>query len=309
MKKIILAPNETIALDKLKYPMYASPKYDGHRLIIMNGKMFSRNGKPQPNKELPIYLSSLLKWSLEEKLVIDGELYVHKMPFNELQSMLRKEDSKLNNKLQYYIFDILTTEEWENNTEPKFDERYKRYLKLVKTKKSFNGVVFPVPQVLVLSPKEASDFFNKSLKDDYEGMMLRNPVGFYKHGRCTIREQNLLKFKEWVTVDAVITGFTAKQKMKQDVKYGPRTRDIFGSLKRSGKQADFEEVEEIGSAEVELPDGLQTNVNFAKEFGRLISWDNKEEFIGKHVEIKYMKVGTKDKPRFGLITRMRPELD
>ena len=309
MKKIILAPNESIHLDSefIHYPMYASPKYDGHRLIILSGNMFSRNGKPQPNINLPNYLKNILDWGRKQQMVIDGELYAHNLSFNELQSMLRRKDALLVPQLRYHVFDMLTQVEWDNGTEMPFDKRYNRYA--IQLIKNCLAPTLPVKQILVENSEKAASFFEQSLQDGYEGMMLRSPNGIYKHGRCTLQEGNLLKFKEWVTVDAVIIGFTQRRKMLDKVRLGVRTRNVFGSLERSHHQEDFEETEEIGCVEVELPDGTHSGVNFAKEFDDEINWKNHKKYIGKHVEIRYMKVGMKDRPRFGLITRTRPELD
>ena len=41
-----------VDLNKLEFPVYASTKLDGVRAIVNNGIVYSRTGKPIPNKEV-----------------------------------------------------------------------------------------------------------------------------------------------------------------------------------------------------------------------------------------------------------------
>ena len=66
----MIKPMLGIAVDttKLVFPIYASPKLDGIRVIIKDNQVLSRNGKTIPN----IFVQSLLK----SYHGLDGELIV-----------------------------------------------------------------------------------------------------------------------------------------------------------------------------------------------------------------------------------------
>ncbi|MDR1270874.1 MAG: hypothetical protein LBK82_15270 [Planctomycetaceae bacterium] len=75
---------------------------------------------------------------------------------------------------------------------------------------------------------------------------------------------------------------------------------------------------EVGSAEIELiddavlPKGTRCFVGFTEEAYSLrksITWENRDSFIGNHVEIIFQEHGAKDKPRMGRIVRTRPDRD
>ena len=48
----MLGTNAPKDLSTLHYPMYLSPKLDGVRAIVKNGVVYSRSGKPIPNKNV-----------------------------------------------------------------------------------------------------------------------------------------------------------------------------------------------------------------------------------------------------------------
>ena len=47
----------------------------------------------------------------------------------------------------------------------------------------------------------------KNLDDGYEGLMLRAPDGPYKFGRSTVKENTLLKVKNFLDDEAEVIGF------------------------------------------------------------------------------------------------------
>ena len=57
-------------LDKIKFPVWASPKFDGIRGIIKDGVVLSNTLIPIPNK----YIQECLGWSIYNGF--DGELFV-----------------------------------------------------------------------------------------------------------------------------------------------------------------------------------------------------------------------------------------
>ena len=89
IKRPILAEKiEPSELENLKYPVLVSPKLDGIRCLIVDGKALSRSFKPIPN----LFIQSLL--SKQEFNGLDGELVLEGKTFNETQSIVMSESSE-----------------------------------------------------------------------------------------------------------------------------------------------------------------------------------------------------------------------
>lgn len=311
-RSVMLAPNQAVPWDSrfIAYPMYASCKYDGNRLLIKNGEILSRTLKPWANKFLPNHLKDLVNLSQEHKLVFDAEFYSHKITFQEIQSVVRSFHSPIPIHMNAYVFDMLTLDEWETGTEPIFSKRIDRLNEFLKTFSPDQTI--RVEQILVNSPQEAKEIYGEMLAEGYEGVMLRHPKSKYRHGRATLNQGDIFKFKEFVTVDAKIIGYEQKRRMKPEFQTGDRTRDVMGYLERSHKQEHYEYVEEIGSVRLSTIEGKEFGAGFSKGFDPKQynwNWNTRHSFIGKMVEVRYMSIGMKDLPRMGGILRFRPDLD
>ena len=67
-----------------------------------------------------------------------------------------------------------------------------------------------------------------ALDDGFEGLMCRDPVGFYKHGRSTEKEGGLMKLKPWHDAEAVIISME-----EQLHNANPEKKNEIGYMKRS----------------------------------------------------------------------------
>jgi hypothetical protein len=208
----------------------------------------------------------------------------------------------------YYVFDMMCEEDWNNGTEQTFVTRYLSYSQLLQ------GIphVHPVEQHRILNSGEAESFFNQQIALGQEGMILRQLHAKYKHGRCTENQDGMWKFKEFKTEDAKIIDVEEQMRLKPGVE---RTRNEIGHLERRFEQDLYEPAGLVGSFVVER-DGERFGVKPGKGHTHYIrtSWwqdfiQDKNEFIGKHIEFKYMPHGTKDAPRIGSLVRFRPDLD
>ena len=242
--------------------------------------------------------------------VIDGESWSPSIPFEELGGIMRawKNPKEIPADLALNVFDILTLEQWNNGGEPVFSERVKIYTDLLK-KKSPNNCNIIVQQSLK-DIADAQKFYDKCVEKGHEGMMLRDPDGRYKHGRCTLNEYNIIKLKQWITTDVWIVDYEQATKMKEEYANSDRGKDETGHSKRSRTKENYELVDAIGSIIVEDEDGVKSGVHFSKEYnGPEVTWANRKKFIGKMVEVRSMKVGVKDGLRLGGITRFREDKD
>lgn len=307
----MLAPNESINFSSsyLKFPLLASVKFDGNRLLVINGKLYSRSMKIQPNTFLNHHLRHLTELSRDKALVFDCELYSEEMTFPQLQSIVRAHSRIIPNHVKARVFDCMSIFEWETvQISPSFKERVDKYTELL-SKLPPEAAVKAVYQRKLDCPEDAKEMYQEALRTGFEGLMLRDPRSRYKHGRATLLEGTIFKFKEFVTIDAKITGFTQAKRMKKEYQDSDREEDELGHTKRTHKIENYEYIEAIGSTEVQLPDGTFVGVGCARGFELPYGWHSRDKMLGKMVEIRYMEHGAKDKPRMGAITRFRPDLD
>lgn len=182
---------------KLKYPLFASPKLDGLRMVavIKNGKasLWSRTRK------LITSMGHIVK-ELEENfpnqdLILDGEAFNndYKSDFESIVSKVRKDNAEEGAEtIQYHIFDIV-------NDKP-FTERYQQLTEMFNTHQ-FKYLVL-VKNEIINSEEEVAEFFQKCRKDGQEGCMLRNANGLYVNKRSA----DLIKVKEMRDAEFKIIG-------------------------------------------------------------------------------------------------------
>jgi len=311
-RQLMCAPNEQVGFKDLTYPVMASLKMDGQRIICGNrdihSKKYKRCGTAVHKK-----FHKFLTFAHEHQLVFDAELYSDTLTFSELMSELAPKKHTLHPDIYIQVFDMIPMAAWNaGKGSAPFEERYEAYMKVIQENNYFNKTVFPVTHSSFAGHFVLESFFQTALEQGYEGLITRSPTSPYKHGRATLNEEYMHKFKEWITIDAKIVGYEQSTKMLDDVKGGERTRDATGMLERSHKKETRELVEGIGSVKLISDDGIRFKATRAKdaEFPlEFINWENKDEFIGKYVEAKFQGHGTKDRPRFARITRFRPDKD
>jgi len=175
-------------------PFGVSPKLDGIRAIAVydNGvQLISRTGKKfKWLDHIKRKLEPILK---NTNIIIDGELYNHKMSFNELSGIVRSSKTKPTNDthIEYWAFDLISKEP---------------YRERVHTLQNFLPSEWPI-QVLTYESSTHADIQNlhsRYLEQGYEGLIIRNLDAPYE---CGVRSRHLLKYKEFEDEEFVIVGF------------------------------------------------------------------------------------------------------
>lgn len=305
---VMKAPSRIFPFDyeKIRYPQYASIKFDGFRLLNLCGTSFlSPALKPFPNVNLHLKFKDFWKLCEEDRLVTDGEIWSPELTFNQLQSIIRSKYEPIPDSVGYYVFDLIGEDAW-NGIEPVPIYVIRNYHVEVLT--GFFGI-HPVPQTNVANATEAQTMFDKAIDDGQEGIILRDPCWGYKHNRCTPNENGMWKFKQFETHDAVIVGVNQMQTLKGDV---PRSWcPIRRVTERVYTQDSYEPSPAVGSFTV-LYHGQEVNITPGRGFtlnDRRTWWQeyvaNPNHFIGTFIEFKYMPHGTKDHPRMGSLVRFR----
>lgn len=267
---------------KLRFPILASPKYDGIRGLVTDGQLVSRTLKPIPNRHIRETLSlHILKG-------FDGEL-ISGDSFQETTGNVMRHDGEP--VFTYFVFDDFS------DPSLGFAERLGnlrvRLSKIFMQSNHLPMCIEEAPVYECADWEEVSRLFDGMLRDGFEGLMLRDPEGVYKFGRSTEREGILLKLKQFKDDEAAIVGFVELQHNGNEAK-----KDAFGRTKRSSSKAGKRGAGTLGAL-----------VMFHDEFGqfeigtgfsakqRQDIWDNRPDYLGKLAKFRYQPDGMKDKPR------------
>jgi DNA ligase-1 len=313
------APNEETNLDEIKYPLLASYKLDGLRDIYKQGQMLTCSLKKFPNKQVNEKFEAIRKYSEENNLILDGELYAHRIPFQMIVSCAMTHDyytkssikkweklckeyslnikrEEVLEKLSFNCFDCIIKED--------FNLKFRYRLGNVEYYATKQSLISPVKHVLVNSKEEVEKLFEQALEEGYEGLVLRNLESGYKFGRGTIKEGIIYKVKPFVTLDAKIIGVVQATEVDENAE---KKINELGYSVTSKKQGDRILVERACAVWVKYNESdLKVNLAMTNEQKEEV-WKNKESYIGKWIEYKGMLVGSKTVPRHPEFIRWRED--
>jgi DNA ligase-1 len=300
-----LAPNEKVDLSTLNYFLFASTKLDGIRCIIKNGEILSRSLKQIQNKQLRERLEPLRKFSQDNNLMLDGELFSPKLTFQQITHYVMTQDLEnelLPEHLVFYCFDGVK--------ENQFDEPFgMRYINNVnKWCQKFPNLMKEVKQVPVNSAEEVEKYFEEVLEQGYEGLILRNPNSGYKFGRGTIREAIIFKVKPFLELDAIVTGVVQATRVDENAE---KKVNELGMSVTSKKKDDRILIEKASAVTVDY-NGQSLKVTLAlTDEEKIEVWKNRDSYIGRWIEYKYLAVGMKEGglPRHPTSLRWRMDKD
>lgn len=286
--KPMLATN--IDLAKLEYPVYASPKFDGIRALVQNDTVYSRNGKPIPNRHVQELFGKLNG--------ADGELIVGdptaKDVFQKTTSGVMSVDGKPD--VFYYEFDV-------HNLDMGYEDRWNDELYYIYILEPKN--VIAVEQEWITNEQELLEYEQKILAQGYEGVIIRKPDAKYKHGRSTIKEGALLKLKRFSDAEAEIIGAECLYTNTNEA-----VTNALGYTERSTKKEGKVALDTLGAFIVKNKEGVEFSVGSGfNDEQRKEYWKDRYKFIGKTIKYKYFEVGIKDKPRFPIFLGFRAEGD
>jgi len=305
-----LAPSGTPSLTSLQYPALLSLKMDGVRALVTKGKAYSRTGKVIHDAFHKRY-KEFLDRTLDLEIVLDGEIWSEEASFQSIISSIANTDGC---PLRYHVFDCLSIAEWEGDKVSKFAKRYDDYKLVINRIDPKHEFFVPVEQRLCHKPEEVQEYLEQMLALGQEGLMYKLQTQFYKNGRSTAKQGDFYKIKPFETIDAIIVGFEPKRRLTDEAKATNTERDELGRTKRGSRKDDRVEVDEIGAVTIEYNDNGTTkrcNATWAKnsETREMMNWQNKEQFMGKWVEVSYLNVGVKELLRHPRIVRMREDRD
>ena len=295
-------------ISKLKYPVYATPKLDGIRVLKVGGKVLTRKFKELPNSHTREKLTFILPDG------IDGEVVLRSGSFNDIQSQIMSFDGEPD--YIFYAFDFVKDDlnkpylERMKDLKKWYDDLLIRFIALSKIPfgattvdpQNFKDKIRLLLPVQINDAAELLAYENQCLLDGYEGVMIRKSDGKYKCGRSTEKESILLKMKRFQDAEAIVLGF--KEKMTNE---NAQEQDKFGLAKRSHKKEGMVPADTLGAL---LVRDINTDIEFEVGSGfddvtKKEIWDNQSKYLGKAIKYKFQPVGLKEKPRFPVFLGFR----
>lgn len=272
-------------LEKLRFPIFCSPKLDGVRAVVRDGVVYSRSNKPIPNAFVQKLFSKFEHY--------DGELIVgdpcSKTVYRDTVSGVMSQDGDPDVRL--FAFDHV------QHTQRTFFERWS----VLKAQ----DPVWLLEQELVTNIDSLHQYEERCLTDGYEGLILRSPDAPYKMGRSTVREGFLLKLKRFMDAEAVVIGFEERMHNGNEA-----TTNELGRTKRSSHKAGKTGRGDLGALIVRAG-GIEFNIGTGfTDDERDAIWKAQSEYLGRIAKFKYFPVGVKEAPRHPVFLgwRMKDDL-
>lgn len=288
-----MKPNlaETPDGSPLTWPKYASPKLDGIRAIVKDGRLLSRSLKLIPNEAIRDLLA--------KTTALDGELICGSPTAPDVYNKTYRKVMTINGDTEgvvFYVFDL------QNLSLPYAS----RLSDLVRATESSISNVKVLPQTLLHSQEELEAYYQQVLEMGYEGAILRNPNAMYKLGRSTAVSQDMLKMKPLEDSEAtVIECYEAMEN---------QNKVFTNELGRSDRSTDA-----AGLVPKNMVGGFVARVLTGKFAGKVTNiapgklvhkerseiWANKGSYEGKVLTFRHMPHGAMDAPRHARFYRWK----
>lgn len=180
---------------------YAQPKLDGLRCLIrLEGSQIVYKSRGNKRYATLSHLDNAARIALQELpegVILDGEIYCHGMPLNEISSAVKKKN-KDTEKLQFWWYDIYVPDV---TCEDRLSMMSKSFLAAV-LKGDLKNKIIPV-ETSYINKENIKKYHDIYVEAGFEGLILRNPKGLYTLNQ---RSSNLLKYKEFEDTEFKIVG-------------------------------------------------------------------------------------------------------
>ena len=287
MKNVMLAANTQPKLDELQYPVLVSPKIDGVRGCVQEGKLVSRSLKDSLNRTVSMLLSDPLLEGFDGELTVQGSRW---NDFNHNQSMFMTQTGSP--KFIYWVFDDISQSDLTAKVRKASLERR------IAAINASNLLMFELKycaQHLCNNAEEVESLYSAFRDEGFEGAIIMDPDAKYKHGRSTLKQGIMLKLKPTEDDEATIIGM--EELMHND---DAGNSKCIENLVPGGM---------MGAIKVRWNDkifNIGTGFTFAQ---RKEMWDNIDKYLGQLVTFKYMELSKYGVPRCPVFKGIRSRDD
>jgi DNA ligase-1 len=278
--------------DKVK-EMYASPKLDGIRCMIQDGVALSRSLKPIRNEFIQSILSNPMFDGLDGEIISGDPTAddVYRITTGNVMRATGKPD------FTFWIFDNFL------HPYPYMGRQHELHHV---DPTGIHPNIEVLKSVSVFNMKELQAYEQYCLELGYEGVILRDPNGMYKHGRSTAKEGGLIKVKRFEDSEAMILGMEEQMKNNNEKKVNE-----LGRGQRSSHKENKTPKGTLGALVCkDVSTGTQFNIGSGfDDITRDKLWKSKDGLVGQIVKYKSFKIGVKDAPRHPVYLGIRDSTD
>jgi DNA ligase-1 len=299
---------------KLVFPIGVQPKIDGVRGLTTEGHLTGRSLKKHKNR------FTTLRYSLPEYADSDGEIAAQHECHPDLCRITSSALGTIKGEpyTLWHLFDAVN----KHVVKAEYYERYKWLENHIKSEHQRGNMQFAclVPMQVVANVADLRLLHARHLDLGYEGTILRNLTGKRKEGRSTVLEGLLLRIKDFIEAEFVITGITEGDANGNDAQINE-----LGQTFRSSHQANKVPNGMIGSFQgtslgfvtdpqtglmlIEKDQPLTVSPGKMDHQMRKHYFENQHLLIGKIAKFKFFPKGIKDKPRFPTFVSLRSPED
>lgn len=297
---------------KVVFPIGVQPKIDGVRGLTPEDRLVGRSLKTHKNKFTTQF------YSKPEYLGFDGELAADHETHPDLCRITSSAVGTIEGMpfTMWHLFDALN----KHVVKAPYRERHAWLVDHIDSEhfrgNCPNAVV--VPMVVINTVEDLRIQHSHFLDLGYEGTILRNLDGRYKDGRSTVLEGLLLRIKDFIEAEFMITSLTegdSNENKAQINELGNTFRSSHQENKvPNGMLGSFQGIilnDVIYGGKVVLPAGERITVSPGNldHRARKAAWENPDAYIDKVAKFKFFPKGIKDKPRFPTFVSLRSKED
>lgn len=181
-----------------RFPVLATPKIDGFRVIKTGGRALTRSMRPVMNEYVRRWIETHLPDGVDGEVTVGGT-------FHSAQSELAKRDGTPDFRL--WLFDYVP--------DGILARPYHLRAAMLAAEVTSSDRVTVLPVTRIENQAQLDAYEARTLAEGFEGIMLRDPDGPYKCGRSTEEEGFLLKVKAFGDAEATVIGTFARSDAPQ----------------------------------------------------------------------------------------------
>lgn len=263
---LMLSCNTIPDIDRdIRYPVLASGKLDGVRGCVQEANLVSRSLKNHTlNRHATTYLSKGIFEGLDGELCLKGESWNN---FNANQSAFTTMGGQP--EFIWHVFDDIS--------KPYVSAKNRKAMTQERVRTLFDlgyDVTF-CEQKLIECAKDLRYMYDEHREKGYEGLIVMDPNGLYKHGRSTLKQGISLKLKPQNDSEAKIVGY---EELMHNLDAG-----------NSKRKENLIPGNTLGALIVEWR-GVNFNIGTGFDAAqRAYVWLNRTKLLGSLVTFKYME--------------------
>lgn len=257
-----------------RLPVIVQPKLDGFRCLATKDRsgrvsLRTREGKPVTTMGHIVDMLEQLAWP-DNVDTLDGELYVHDVPFQSIASLIKRQQEN-SKKVAYWLYDLMSP----SPVADRVEMLGSMPLPEAKIVEDSSSPVLLVESCPVSMFKEIENLHEEFVADNFEGAIVRHGHTGYEAGK---RSYSLLKYKHFDDDEFVVQSIEAGKGPYSD-------KAILTCCTKSGK-----------TFAVTAPGTLEAKSDVLS---------SPDQYIGRRVTVKYQGFSDDGIPRFPVAKSFR----